>query len=194
MTEVTIKSVKLYATELKEHWLKYCYFLDTLGHLVLWRGTIPIHSFVFFVGLLWAIDVPRFAPSIIIYLVAYALLGNNYSLCNHPSPWSRVRSFARVALNHHFPSDRKVVIEPNVCEEEGELQDRLDEYKGLRVSAFLYKAVKTALGVYRVYSKSIPLDISTVSRSGSIISKLYVDYLYYAHLLLRSKSDWWIIH
>jgi len=95
-----------------------------------------------------------------------------------------------VALNHHFPTDRKVVIEPNVCAEEGELQDRLDEYKGLRVSAFLFKAMKTALGVYRVYIKSTPLDISTVSKSGNIISKLYVDYLYYAHLLLRSKFGW----
>ena len=190
MTEVTIKSVKLYAKELREHWLRHCYFLDILGHLVLWRGTIPIHSFVFFVGLLLMIDAPRFAPSIVMYLAAYALLANNFCVCTHPSPWSRVRSFGRVALSHHFPSDRKVVIEPNVGAEEGQLQDRIDEYKGLRASAFLYKAMKTALGVYRVYSKSTPLDISTVSKSGNIISKLYVHYLYYAHLLLRSKSTW----
>lgn len=187
MTDVSIESVKLYATEVKEHWQRYCYFLDVLAHLILWRGKIPIHSVVFFVGLSLAIEFPQYVPSVLMYLVAYALLCNNYFLSNHPSPWSRVRSFARVAFNNHFSSNKKITIEQGDGEEEAKLQNRLDEYRGLRAMAFLYKAMKTALGVYRVYSKSTPVDISTVSKSGNLISKLYVNYLSYAHLVLRSK-------
>jgi hypothetical protein len=189
MTDVTIGAVKLYATEIKEHWQRYCYFLDVLAHLVLWRGTVPFHSLVFFMGFLLMIEFPRYLPSVVLYLVAYALLCNNYYLSSHPSPWSRVRSFARVAFNNHYSSNHKVVIEPAAGAEEAKLQDRLDEYKGLRVTAFLYQATKTALALYRVYSKSTPVDISTVSKSGNIFSKLYVDYLYYAHLMLGSKSE-----
>jgi len=190
MSEVTIESVKLYATEAMEHGQRYCYLLDVLAHLVLWRGKLPIHSFVFFVGLYAAIDFPRFIPSILVLLVAFTLLSNNYYISSHPSRWSRVRSFVRVAVNHYLPSKNpNIVIEPEICEDdhEGKLRDRVDEYRGLRVIAFLYKAMKTALGVYRVYSKNTPLDISTASNSANLFSKLYADYLCYLHVFLRCK-------
>jgi hypothetical protein len=99
-----------------------------------------------------------------------------------------VRLFASIAFNYHLSSDRKVIILPEVGVNEANFQDRLDEYKALRVSAFLHKATKTALGVYRIYSKSTSIDISTVSKSGNILSHLYVEYLNHVHLVLRSKS------
>lgn len=194
MTDVTIESVKLYATEVKEHWQRYCYFLDVLAHVMLWRGRVkmcglsvwfPLPSVTFFVGLSLAVEFPAYIPSVAFYLLAYALLSNNYNLSNHPSPWSRVRSFARVAVNNHFSSAKNVSIEPEKGAEEAELLQRLNQYKGLRVMGFLYESIFAALKVYRVYSKNTPVDISTVSKGGNIISKLYVDYLYYAHLLLR---------
>lgn len=188
MSDVTIESVKMYASEVKEHWQRLCYFLDVLAHLVLWRGRLPIDSLVFLVGFLLMIERPRFFPSLVMYLVAYALLCNNYYLSCHPSPWSRVRLFASIAFNNHLSSDRQVVILPEVGVNEANFQDRLDKYKALRVSAFLYKATKTALGVYRIYRKSTSIDISTASKSGNILSHLYVEYLNHVHLVLSSKS------
>lgn len=194
MTDVTLESVKLYATEVLEHWQRYCYFLDVLAHILLWRGRVtvwgcsiwfPIDSIVFFVGLSLAVEFPAYMPSVAFYLIAYALLCNNYYLSNHPSPWSRVRSFTRVAVNNHFSSTQKVVIEPEKGAEEAQILRRLNQYKGIRVMAFLYTSIIGALKVYRVYSKNTPVDISTVSKSGSVFSKLYVNYLYYAHVCLR---------
>lgn len=196
MTDVTMDSVKLYATEVKEHWQRYCFFLDVAAHMVLWRGRVsifgwsiwfPIHSIVFFVSLSMAVEYPAYLPSVGLYLIAYVLLCNNLSLSNHPSPWSRVKSFARVAFNHHFSSTESVVIEPETGADEAELLSRLNEYRGRRVMIFWYQVIMTALKVYRVYSKNTPVDLSTVSKSGSILSKLYVNYLYYIHVLLRSE-------
>lgn len=196
MTDVTIESVKLYATEVKEHWQRYCYFLDVLAHTVLWRGRVnlfgycfwfPLSSITFFVGLSLAVEFPAYIPSVAFYLIAFALLSNNYNLSNHPSPWSRVRSFGRVAVNNHFSSTKKVVIEPEKGADEAKLLHKLDQYKSLRVIGFMYETIVAALKVYRVYSKNTPVDISTVAKSGTIFSKLYINYLYYAHLLLRSK-------
>lgn len=197
MTDVTLESVKLYATEVKEHWQRYCYFLDILAHLILWRGRanilgrsfwFPIHSVVFFVGISLAVEYPVYLPSLISYLIAYVLLCNNYVLSKHPSPWLRVRSFAHVAFNNHFSTHEPVIVEPETGSNDAKLLQRLDQYRGLRVMAFLYQAIMVALKVYRVYSKNTPVDISTVLKSGSIFSKLYVNYLYYAHLVLRSTS------
>ncbi len=198
MTDVTIESVKLYATEVKEHWQRYCYFLDVLAHLVLWRGRVkffgwsvwfPIHSIVFFVGFSFAVEYPTYLPSLVLYLIAYVLLWNNFALSIHPSPWSQVRSFARVAFNNHFSSAKAVIIEPETGVDDARILHRLDQYRGLRVVAFLYQVIMAALKVYRVYSKNTPVDISTVSKSGSVFSKLFVNYLYYAHLLLRSTYN-----
>jgi hypothetical protein len=195
MTDVTLESVKLYTTEVLEHWQRYCYFLDVLAHIVLWRGRIsvwgysiwfPVHSVTLFAGLSLAVEFPAYIPSIGLYLIAYALVCNNYYLSTHPSPWSRVRSFTQVAVNHHFSSTKEVVIEPDKGAEEAKILHLLNQYKGLRVMSFLYTGIMGALKVYRVYSKNTPVDISTVSKSGSVFSKLYVNYLYYAHLLLRS--------
>mmetsp|Transcript_116137 Transcript_116137/g.335412 ORF Transcript_116137/g.335412 Transcript_116137/m.335412 type:complete len:332 (-) Transcript_116137:1155-2150(-) len=115
--------------------------------------------------------------------MAYPLLCTNYYLSNHPSPWLRIRSFAREAFHNRFGG--MVTIEAESGAQQADKLRRLDEYKGLRVMSFLYKAMKTALHVYKVYSKSTPVDISTVSKSGSVFSRLYENYLYYAHLILR---------
>ena len=59
--------------------------------------------------------------------------------------------------------------------------------KANRVTCFLYQFMKTGLNVYRVYSKNTPVDISTVSSSGGLFSNMYKDYLYYAHVMLKSE-------
>lgn len=196
MTDVTIDTVKRYASEVLEHWQRYCYLLDVGAGILLWRGRIhvlgksiwfPIHSVMLLFSAMLAVERPQLLPSIVFYLISYGLLWNNYYLSSHPSPWSRVRSFARVALTNHFSTSRRVEILPETGVQEEQLLERLDQYKGLRVMDFLYSGMYVGLKVYRVYSKNTPVDISTESKRLAIFSKLYVNYLYYAHVLLQSK-------
>jgi hypothetical protein len=194
MTEATVQSVRLYAQELLSYWKKYCYLLDVLFGIFLWRGRakaqlfgctfsvwFPIHSIVLFTAVVVGLEFPHYLPSVFLYLLAYCLLAVNYDASHHPSPWRRVRSF--------FPGgiSNKGLIEPGTGTEETETLERLDIYKANRVTCFLYQFMYTGLNVYRVYSKTAPVDISTVASSASIFSKLYANYLSYGHLLLRSK-------
>jgi Pyruvate/2-oxoacid:ferredoxin oxidoreductase gamma subunit len=136
----------------------------------------------------FAIECPQFLPSIFLYAIAYALLMNNYYLSSHPSPWSRVRSFGSIIATSRFgSSSSRLPIEPETGVEEADTLRLLDEYKMHRVTGFLYEILNTSLKVYKVYSKNTPVDISTVAKSGSLFSQLYVDYLAYAHMMLRGK-------
>jgi hypothetical protein len=114
MTQVTVQSVKLYVNELISYWGKYCYLLDVLAGVLLWRGRLhistnrsiwfPIHSAMLFAAMAVAVERPAFLPSIFLYAIAYALLMNNYHLSHHPSPWSRVRSFGSIIATSQFGS------------------------------------------------------------------------------------------
>jgi hypothetical protein len=198
MTQVTVQSVKLYVNELISYWGKYCYLLDVLVGVLLWRGRLhitknlsiwfPIHSAVLFAAMAFAVECPQFLPSIFLYAIAYALLMNNYYLSSHPSPWSRVRSFGSIIATSRFgSSSSRLPIERETGVEEADTLRLLDEYKMHRVTGFLYEILNTSLKVYKVYSKNTPVDISTVAKSGSLFSQLYVDYLAYAHMMLRGK-------
>lgn len=208
MTQITVQSVKLYFSELVSHWRKYCYLLDVLAEILLWRGTtklnmfgkayavwFPIHSLLLFIGMVVSVERPQFIPSIILYSIAYALLQNNYHLSSHPSPWHRVRSAQRIFADRQpglYVSDSpvqasKVIIRPEAGEKEAEELLLLDQYKMHRATGFIYEFLMTGLRIYREYSKNTPVDVSTVSKNGSLFSSLYVDYLYYIHTLFRRK-------
>jgi hypothetical protein len=198
MTQVTVQSVKLYVNELISYWGKYCYLLDVLVGVLLWRGRLqitknlsvwfPIHSTALFVATVFAVEHPAFLPSIFLYAIAYALLMNNYYLSHHPSPWSQVRSFGSIIATSRFgSSSSRMHIEPETGVEEAQTLRLLDEYKMHRVTGFLYEFLNTGLKVYKVYSKNTPVDISTVAKSGSLFSQLYVNYLAYVHTMLRCK-------
>ena len=64
----------------------------------------------------------------------------------------------------------------------------LNEYKAIRVKAFLYKVVMIGLSVYQVYNKTTPLDPSTVATSQNFLSSLYINYLYYVIVMMRGES------
>jgi hypothetical protein len=205
MTEITTQSVKLYFNELISYWSKYCYLWDVIFSVWLWRGRanlnvfgkeysiwFPIHSIFMFCGIVLAIERPDFIPSIFLYAIAYALLANNYNLSSHPDPWSRVRSFRRITTTKHLglTGPPNIHIEPEPGRDVKSKQLRLlDEYKMHRVTGFLYEFMMTGLKVYRVYSKTTPVDISTVKEGGPLFSKLYVNYLRYLHLMFRSEYD-----
>jgi len=202
MTEITTQSVKLYINELISYWRKYCYLWDVVFSIWLWRGRTELNLFgkkrvsvwfpidsVFLLGsFVLAIERPDFIPSIFLYAIAYALLANNYYLSSHPDPWSRVRSFRRITTTKQLglAGNPNIRIEPEPGRDEKAHQLRLlDEYKMHRVTGFLYEFMMTGLTVYRVYSKTTPVDISTVKEGGNLFSKLYVNYLRYLHLMFR---------
>lgn len=204
MAEVTVESVKLYVSELVSYWSKYCYLLDVIMEIILWRGVcniklfgkdfsiwFPINSLVFFLAIYFALDRPELIPSMVLYAIAYAFLMNNYHLSSHPSPWVRVRSFRQIlSRGRTIPllnSSPRVQIAPEIGVEEETMRELLDEYKIHRVTGFIYEFLMTGLKIYRVYNKNIPFDISTVAKRGSPFSKFYVNYLSYAHTLLRCK-------
>ena len=202
MNEVSVKSVQLYFSELVSDWRRYCYLLDVVAEILLWRGRLhftlfgkdksiwcPCHSIVLFASALISMERPELIPSVFFYGVAYCLLWNNYYASHHPSPWRRVRSYRNISGMAFLGwSPQRVSIPPGVGEKEDEALYALDMYKTYRVTGFLYELIMGALKVYRIYSKNTPMDISTVKNSGTLFSKLYVNYLHYVHTLLRSKS------
>jgi hypothetical protein len=201
MTDITIDSCKLFANEFIDHFREYCYLLDVAFSIFLWRGAfnfsfrgktwsfwLPIDSIAIFAAGTLALEFPVFLPSIVLYLLAYMLLRKNYCLSSNPSPWLRIKSFKRIVLTNVGFKPRPTEIVPGVGEEEAQLLARIEEYRMHRVTGFLYESLKIALQVYRVYSKTSPGDISTVLKSGGLMSSLYVNYLTYLHMMLKCKS------
>jgi hypothetical protein len=201
MTDVTIDSCKLFANEFVDHLREYFYLFDIAFSIFLWRGTfnfffqgkafsvwLPIDSFAIFAAVTLALEFPVFIPSIVLYLVAFVLLRKNYCLSSNPSPWLRKKSYKKIAMTNVGFTPHPTEIVPCVGEEEAQLLARIEEYRMHRVIGFLYESLKIALQVYRVYSKTSPIDISTVSKSGNLLSSLYVNYLAYLHMMLKCKS------
>jgi hypothetical protein len=201
MNEVTIKSAKLDFSEIINYWRKYCFLLDVFTEIILWRGRLhfefwgkarsiwfPIHSAVLLSAAVIGMERPEFLPSIFFYGIAYGLLWNNYYASSHPLPWKRVPAYHQTIRLILFGSSKsRMSIAPEIGAEEADLRRRLDLYKQYRVTGFIYEILMIALQVYRVYSKNTPVDISTVKSSGSLFSKLYVNYLNYVHTILRRK-------
>jgi hypothetical protein len=201
MKEVTIKSAKLYFAEIVNHWRKYCFLLDVFAEILLWRGRLhfefwgkqrsiwfPIHSVVLLSAVVIGMERPEFLPSIFFYGIAYGLLWNNYYASTHPLPWKRVPAYHQVIRLILFGSSKsRTSISPETGAEEADLCRRLDLYKQYRVTGFIYEILMIASQVYSVYSKNTPVDISTVKSSGSLFSKLYVNYLNYVHTVLGRK-------
>jgi hypothetical protein len=200
LADPTLDSVKLYANELVSHWREYCYLFDVAASILLWRGVhqfslfgrhytawFPRDSMFLFSAITIAMVYPIYLPSVFFFTIAYGLLLNNYHLSTNPSPWLRTRSARQIATTNHGAGTRPVRIEAQTGEEESKVLARIEEYRMHRVTGFLYESMMIALQVYRVYSKSTPVDISTVSTSGGLASKLYKNYLSYLHMMLKCK-------
>ena len=203
ISEVTTQSVKLYVNEIIMYWRKYCYLGDVLFSIWLWRGRttvfgkysiwFPIDSIMLFGGLVFALERPDFIPSIILYSIAYALLANNYYLSRQPNPWLRVRKFRTTfaTKNLGMNASSNIHIEPEAGAEEAKTLRLLDEYRMNRTTGFLYEFIMTGLNVYRVYSKTSPVDLSTEVKKGvgvgTFFASFYSNYLGYLHLMFRSK-------
>ena len=44
MKAVTVESVKLYFSEIVNHWRKFCYLLDVFTEILLWRGRLRVQE------------------------------------------------------------------------------------------------------------------------------------------------------
>ncbi|KAL3910394.1 MAG: hypothetical protein SGILL_007707, partial [Bacillariaceae sp.] len=185
MTDVTIDSCKLFANELVDHLRCYCYLYDIIFSIWLWRGRIPIDSIAVFAMVTLSLEFPSYLPSIFFYSLAYVLLRKNYCLSTNPSPWYGIKSFRKVAMTNVGFKPRPITIKPGTGAEEELSLALIEEYRMHRVTGFLYETMQILLQVYRVYSKTSPVDISTVSKGGGMMSMFYVDYLTYLHLLLK---------
>jgi hypothetical protein len=143
---------------------------------------------VIFVAVKSGMDYPEFLPAIFFYLIAYALLSKNIELAKHPNPFYRVKSFER--FSHRFPYyEKKVFISPGDGIEESEKLRVVDDYRAMRVKAFLYEFIMIGLSAYNVYNKTTPIDPSTVATSQNFLSSLYMNYLHYVITLVRGKSS-----
>lgn len=202
LADPTLDSVKLYANELISHWREYCYLFDIAASIMLWRGVyqfslfgrrysvwFPRDSMFLFSAITIAMVYPIYLPSVFFSSIAYGLLVSNYHLSTNPSPWLCIKSVRRIAMTNHGAKTRPVRIDPQTGEVESKLLARIEEYRMHRVTGFIYESMMIALQVYRVYSKNTPVDISTVSSSGGLASKLYKNYLYYLHMMLKCKCS-----
>lgn len=198
--EVSVQSLKLYIREMLGHGKQFCYLVDVLAEVVLWRGSLnlkifgkeisvwcPIHSVYLLLSITYCLGHPDFAPAIIFYGIAYALLWKNYYLSTHPNPFCRVKSFRRFTDRFTYVA-QDVHITPGTGFEEAEKLRLLDEYKANRVMCFMSEATVICLSLYRVYNKSIPTDLSTVKTRENFLSSLYLNYLAHVITLCRGKS------
>jgi hypothetical protein len=197
--EVSVQSLKLYIQEMLGHQKQFCYFLDVVAEVLLWRGSVklnifgnevsvwcPIHSVFLLLSINYGLEHPDFIPAIILYAIAYALLWKNFHLSTHPNPYCRVKSFRRFTDRFTYVA-QDVYIKPGTGFEESERLRLLDEYRANRVMGFIYEALMIGLSLYRVYNKSMPSDLSTVKTRENFLSSLYMNYLAYVITLNRGK-------
>lgn len=195
MEKPTVDSVKLYAAEVTSYWTHYCYFLDVLFEILLWRGRwyissktsvwFPIQSMVFAAFILVSIERPELCASMFFYMLAWCLLSTNFYASRHPNPWKRVKRSEETNLvvltgRSFHPA---ITIEPDKGVEEAKIVDLVDQLRGERMSKLITEFLYFMLKVYRIYSKTTVTAnfFSTPNNQWSFLSGR----LYYLHMLLK---------
>jgi hypothetical protein len=196
MEKASVASVKLYANELISYWKSYCYVLDVLFEVVLWRGRLtigenrtvwfPIHSLFLFTATTIAIERPTWVVPIFLYTISWIMLSINFYASRHPYPWKRVKSCEQTNMvvllgrSVHAP----VKISPNQGVREGDMIERLDDAKAKRMSALISETLFFMVKIYGIYSKTSETSqkITTEKYHWSLLNGR----LYYLHILLKS--------
>jgi hypothetical protein len=203
MSNASMDTCVLFANELIDHLREYCYLFDVAASILLWRGSLqarifnrefstwcPMDSLFLLGSAVMVVEQPIFFPSIILFGLAYILLRRNYFLSTNPSPWHRATSFRRIAFANLGKRQHPESIKPSTGEKESEIVRRVEEYRMHRTTGFIYESLMIILQVYQIYSKTTPVDISTVEKSGGgLVSRvtlfLTADYLALLHMLLK---------
>ena len=195
MEQPSVSSVKLYAAELVSYWKDYCFLLDIIFEVLLWRGRIrvtktlsvwfPMHSIALFAAAVLLLERPDFILPITLYGIAWILLSVNYHASRHPNPWKRVKKSEEINMMALFGWSKlgpdKIKVGQGVKEEA--LLDKLDKAKGERMSALITALLYTALGIYKVYSKTSLASVvmTTKTHDWSFLSGR----LHYLHMMLK---------
>jgi hypothetical protein len=195
MEMVNLDSVKLYANELVAYWKNYCFFLDVMMGIFLWRGRLqvsknrsiwfPLHSMVLLFTVALAFERPLLIPPIFFYGIAWIMLSINYNASRHPNPWKRVKSSERNTMvvllgrSLHPP----IEIEPNQGVEEDIKLSKLDLLKAERISTLVQELMRFSLEIYGIYSKTSETSVKIATEEANW--SLLAGRLLYIHMLLK---------
>lgn len=197
MEQSSLTTVKLYLSEIVSYWSNYCYALDVLADVILWRGRVkvgktrtlwfPIHSMVLFGAAVLVFERPRFAAPILLYAIAWILLSMNYHASRHPYPWLRVKKSEEINMMALFgrSSGRPEKIEPEQGVRDKVIMERLDKLKAERMSTLIKTLLYFQLSVYRIYSQT---SITSVKMATDVQEggwNFLNARLHYLHMMLK---------
>ncbi|CAB9524093.1 expressed unknown protein [Seminavis robusta] len=198
MNSPSMASVRLYASEVYEIWRNYCYFLDVVANILLWRGRVnltlfeysaniwfPIQSIWLFVSVALAYEKPSYAPAIFFYGLAWIMISINYCSSRHPYAWYRVKRFESLVLSTLLGTAASSTrsVEADSTAEEKATYDALDKLKADRMMALMSAFIRTGLKAYRIYSGT---NIASIVDTTPDTSFYFLsDKLYYPHMLLK---------
>jgi C2 domain len=204
MHDASIKSVKLLANEIMEYGKSFCFTMDVLMEILLWRGRLsltqkinvwfPIHSIALFAGSIALVERPDMIIPIFLFGTAWILLSLNYHASYHPNPWLRVPSyletmcmtlFGRHSLflpsNEHGSS-----IPSNYALKSTMEREKLDELKAARMSALIQATMTFLLKIYYIYSKTgnsaIKITTDRTNKWNILSSKLKYVHMFLLHV------------
>lgn len=194
--KASMASVNLYLSEISYYWRSYCYLLDVLADILLWRGwaTIgmfgysadiwfPIQSIWLFASVALAFEKPSLAPSLILYGLAWIMMSMNYFNSRHIYPWYRVKTFESLVIGllpiagYNAETIESTVDLSNAKSNADELQKR----KADRMQTFISELLGTGLKAYKLYSGTTVGVETTQDPSWYFLS----DKLYYPHMFLK---------
>lgn len=114
MEQASLESVTFYANELMSYGLVYCYLIDVVIGILLWRGRanvwlggttvniwFPIHSVALLIAAAVVMERPDMIPAVFFFGIAYMMLAINFYGSRYPYPWNRckVRLFAAFCID-----------------------------------------------------------------------------------------------
>jgi hypothetical protein len=196
METSSLDSVKLYSKELASYTKNYCFVLDVMVEIFLWRGRLkitktrsiwfPLHSMALLFAVVLAFERPQFILPMFLYAIAWVMLSLNFHASRHPYPWKRVKASEKTNMvvllgrSIHPP----IVIEPGQGVAGGQTLHKLDKLKAERISKLMQELVAFGLKVSEIYSKTSESSVkmATERRDWSLLAER----LYYVHTALKT--------
>lgn len=178
MEKSSLDSVKLYAKELKAYWKNYCFFLDVMVEIFLWRGRLqitkarsvwfPLRSMVLLGAVTVAFERTHLIPTVFFYGIAWIMLSINYHASRHPYPWKRVKAsesnnmVVLLGRSIHPP----VTIDPGDGVAEGIKLYKLDKSKANRISKLVQAILAFVAKAQKIYSKTSESSIAITTQDN----------------------------
>ena len=166
MDKASMTSVNLYLSEILYYWSSYCYFLDVVAGILLWRGQatlgmfgysvniwFPIQSIWLFASVALAFERPSLVPSLLFYGLAWIMISMNYFNSHHPYTWYRVKTFDSLAkgLLPGAASNASTIESNSELSRAKNHADKLQKRKADRMGALISAFLSTGLKAYKIY-------------------------------------------